>query len=220
METSLNGRITVLTASKPGGWLTVRAHRLLASLLRIVALGAVATLLAGCSWSELSRLDRSVQASWSVLRGADTMSTVLAERLIQGHHTALSADPNYATKLRSAVDAVRVYDEASRIDLTDQAAVSAYMAARSKLIDRLSQLSRAIAGRSTPTRAWRSRALRQQLDFALLRSSEAIRDYNTAAGVYNQALGRGRGRFAKVLLYPGIRKVALLEDSESVADMK
>ncbi|MCB1512684.1 MAG: hypothetical protein KDJ36_17450, partial [Hyphomicrobiaceae bacterium] len=97
----------MLSAAKRGGTFTVRARRLPASLLRIFALAAIATSLAGCSWSELSRLDRSVQASWSVLRGADSMSTVLAERLIQGHHTALSADRNYATKLRNAVDAMR-----------------------------------------------------------------------------------------------------------------
>lgn len=170
--------------------------------------------LAGCSWSELSRLDRSVQASWSVLRGADRMSLMLAERLIQGHHVALRADKRFAAKLRNAVDALVLYDDGGRIDLTDETSVSGYIGARTAVINALRELSGAFAARSTPTRAWRSRSLSQQLQYALLRSREAVRDYNVAASRYNHSLGLGHGRFAKVLLYPGIRKVALLQTAD------
>lgn len=220
METSPNNRLAERTVAghsyargscaSPGGldW------------FRMTAVSLAAMCLAGCGVSDLSRLDSSVQASWSVLRGIDRANVDLAERLIKGRHAVLRANRNRGRKLRQALDRMSRFDALPRIDLTDPGQLDAYISARTDLVSKLAQLTKDVGRRSTPARAWRSRDLHRLLRLALLRSREAVRDYNASAAQYNRSLGQDQGRFSKAVLYPGIREVALLETRTTRAEVK
>ena len=191
--------VSILRLAKIGGWVAR-----IAVLLSLIALG-------GCSWGDLAQHDQEVRASWAALVAADRINVELADRLLMGRHGVLVSQPQKAEKLARASALLRRLSEYRIVDLSDQADMARYGAARQQVAGSLEKVAIAFASRGNANRAWRSRSLRQQSEAAVVRSRTAMEAYNAAARDYNRILSTRQAIVSKALLYPGSRQLALLD---------
>lgn len=178
---------------------------------RLLGLVLFASALAGCGLSDLSRLDREARASWSAVVAADRLSADIVRLLLDGRHAAVASRPLLYNELAGALADFDARSGGPPRDVTDIDGVRRYALERGRLIDGMKRLAIQLANRETGMRAWRSRSLRSDFEAAVLRSETAGRNFNDAVRAYNSALGGGRSAISKALLFPGTRRLALLE---------
>lgn len=171
---------------------------------------AFAVSLGGCSAADLAKHDREVRATWSTLMAVDGINIGLARRLLEGQHAAITGRPELARQISDAVRDLPDRPSHQPADFDNARSLARYIDAHERLVSGLEILLQSLGRRGTPMQAWRSRSLQRETEYAVLRARAALSSYNTAAAAYNRALGSRNANLSKALLYPGLRRLALL----------
>lgn len=183
-----------------------------ASPSRVARFAVVLSTLAlgGCGWGDYGRLDRDVRASWSALTATDTMSSDFVLRLVSAKHGSVAHSRAKLDELRASALALRELASPRHFNLSNTGAIERYSRVRQRMIAALRDIFETTGNRGSAQRAWRSRGIARESAAHLMRATAAAAAYNVAASKHNEALGRGRSPVSRALLYPGLRRFALL----------